>query len=501
MFQISSAETVAAKRKMDTALMPPPPPPPLPKRQKRPAKVLDEDVYSHALSHIIARDYFPGLLESQAQQEYLTALDSNNNDWIRDAGRKLTQVMTPGPGGRKRGRRGTSFTPRRTTGSRDTPRSYVGGTPTPTQTPTTERGEDHFAPEPKPEVDISMSLGDFQAKYTSEDNESFNALLDTQNVRRAAKYEFFHRGNKIPTARQIAYRAKEQKLLENGGRTTSTPLITTNAGGEERQALAHARPSAELDTRPASVDSFPNRQGPRNHFMFGPDGVEDYTTTHAQQREATSVAPPKTVTFTATRLPSVSEQARANLFPPSSSLSAIDAAIAGRPKPTASEPGYSGADTPRVNGYAFVDAEHTPSELGVPISDGEADALEREEVMKLLPKAEADGDRNPFVMSEQSAREGLRDRLVEKADTARRKSARGQVGKLAELGIVTSTPGSGVGTPRFTSAPKVLGRKGMTPAGRMLSASLGKTPLRGNDGKGLKLEAGWEKTPKVRKVL
>ena len=88
------------KRSSDNALMPPPPPP---KRQKRPPTVLDEDVYSDALSHIIARDFFPGLLETEAQQEYLSALDSDNNDWIRDAGRKLTQVMTPLPHGRRRG--------------------------------------------------------------------------------------------------------------------------------------------------------------------------------------------------------------------------------------------------------------------------------------------------------------------------------------------------------------------------------------------------------------
>ncbi|KAK5155674.1 hypothetical protein LTS14_005935 [Recurvomyces mirabilis] len=498
MSPLPSAETVVAKCKMDVALMPPPP---LPKRQKRPAKVLDEDVYSDALSHIIARDYFPGLLESEAQQEYLTALDSNNNDWIRDAGRKLTQVMTPGPGGR---RRGTSFTPRRSTAVGDTPRGYVGSTPV--RTPMTERGEDHFAAEQEPEVDVNMSLGAFQAKYTSEDNESFNALLDKQNVKRAVKYEFFHRGNKIPTTRQIAYRAREQKLLDNG--TSSNSLITTNAAGEERQAISHARPSQDLDTRPASVDSFPNRQGPRNHFMFGPDGVEDYTVTAAEDRQAKSLAPPKNVTHTATRLPSEADPANISRIPASPSLSAIDAAISRRPKPTDSEPGYSGAETPRVNGYAFVDAEPSPSELGVPVSDEEADAAEREEVMKLLPRADGEGGRNPFSLSEKSAREELHLRLVEKADTARRKGgvagggSGGRLGQLRELGI---TPGR-TPTPRFASAPKTPGRGlgALTPAARMLAASLGKTPRKGGEdvgggGKGSREMGGG--TPKSKRVV
>ena len=74
-----SSSQALTKRNADTSLMPPPPPP---KRIKRPSQVVDEDVYTDALSHIIARDFFPGLVESQAQQDYLEALDSNNNDWI-----------------------------------------------------------------------------------------------------------------------------------------------------------------------------------------------------------------------------------------------------------------------------------------------------------------------------------------------------------------------------------------------------------------------------------
>ena len=232
------------KRSADTALMPPPP---LTKRQKRPAKVVDEDVYADAVSHIIARDFFPGLLETEAQQDYMQALESNNSDWIRDSGRRLTQVMTPGPDGRRRGRTGTSFTPRRTATVGDTPRSFSGETPL--RTPMT-RANDDFAPEENPEVDVNMSLGAFQAKYTSEDNESFNALLDNQNEKRAAKYGFFHHGNKIPSARQIAHRAREQRLLENGI-NTSTALITTNSIGRRKNSSRLGWPVGGLG-RPTS---------------------------------------------------------------------------------------------------------------------------------------------------------------------------------------------------------------------------------------------------------
>lgn len=464
----SSSSQALAKRSHDNALMPPPPPP---KRQKRPAKVLDEDVYSDALSHIIARDFFPGLVESEAQQQYLSALDSNNDDWIREAGRNLTQVMTPGPDGRRRHGRGTSFTPRRSTVAEETPRRWTGDTPG--RTPMTEAGGDHFAPEETPEVDVNMSLGAFQAKYTSEDNESFNTLLDKQNEKRAKSYGFFHTGNKIPTSRQIAHREREQKLLKSGEGAHSTALITTNAAGEECQLLAANRPSQDLDTRPASVESFPNRTGPRNHLMFGPDGVEDQVATRAQISEDRSLAAPKATNYAGTRFaPQTSTPAQT--IPPSPSMSAIDAAIAGRPKPTASEPGYTGAETPRVNGYAFVDAEPTPSERGQPVSDAEADVTEREAARALLPKADESGP-SPFTIHGRSKREDLHHRLVEKADQARRKSGRGRVEELSKLGI---TPGR-TPTPRFKTAEGLKGGKGgMTPAARSLAEKL-RTPRRG----------------------
>ena len=457
-----SESTALAKRSADSSLMPPPP---RPKRQKRPAKVIDEDVYSDAVSHIIARDFFPGLLETEAQQEYMEALESKDNSWIRDTGRKLTQVMTPVPEGRRRMGRGTSFTPRRTTATGETPRGYTGDTPA--HTPRTEVNED-FAPE-KPDVDVNMSLGAFQTKYTSEDNESFNALLDKQNEKRVGKHAFFHAGNKIPSARQIAHRAREQKLLENGG-SSSTALITRNSAGEERTAVASAGPSQDLDARPASVEGFRNRQGPRNHFMFGPESIEDTTTTVVQEAEQKSNAPPKSFTYTATRFATTSA-ASEDPVPPSPSMSAVDAAIAGRPKPTESESGYTGAETPRVNGYAFVDAEPTPSELGTPVTDEEADAAEREAAMQFLPQVE-EGDPNPFNIKERSRREDLHMKLVEKADAGRRKEKGG--GRLDQLRNLGVTPGR-TPTPKFASGPAGA----MTPAAQRLAERIG-TPRRGD---------------------
>jgi protein DGCR14 len=173
-------------------------------------------------------------------------------------------------------------------------------------------------------------------------------------------------------------------------------------------------------------------------------------------------------------------------------MSAIDAAIAGRLKPTESETGYTGAETPRVNGYAFVDAEPTPSEIGVPVSDEEADAAEREAVMQLLPKADA--EKNPFAIKERSKREDLHMRLVEKADAGRRKEKGGsRLDQLRSLGI---TPGR-TPTPKFASAPKAA----MTPAAQRLAGRIG-TPRRESDvfRTAKAKEKGWTPTSSVKRA-
>ncbi|EON61754.1 hypothetical protein W97_00970 [Coniosporium apollinis CBS 100218] len=440
------------KRSSSTALMPPPPPP---KRIKRPATVLDEDTYTDALSHIIARDFFPGLLETEAQSDYLNALDSGNNAWIAEAGRTLTQVMTPGPDGRRRrGMLGTSMTPTmQSRGGEATPRSWGGETPA--SVAESEISSATTKPR-KPDVDTTLSLTAFQSKYTSEDNESFNALLDIQNAKRVEKYTWLWSGNKIPSGRQIAYRARSAQLLESSERAAAS------------QALI-PRPSQDPDTRPAMADTAPS--APRNAFMFAPDSIEDDHTTVAAAAEATSTAPPRAVNHSATRLPLPPSSDPDSLVPPSPSLSAIDAAIAGRPRPTASEPGYAGSETPVVGGYRFVDAEPTPSELAA------EDAADRGLLARL--GVESDAAPNPFTIKEASGRERLHHRMVERTSAAKR-SGGGSGSRLAALRGDGGGGGGGVGgktpTPKFISSP-VVARGNLTPAAQRLFERVG-TPKR-----------------------
>ncbi|KAI9837536.1 MAG: hypothetical protein M1819_007187 [Sarea resinae] len=482
-YQSSQALT---KRPSDTSLMPPPPPP---KRIKRPSTVLDEDCYTDALSHIIARDFFPGLLETQTQQEYLDALDSRDGEWIKAASRKLTEVMTPGPDGRRKrfaaGRRGTSLTPRIGLSAGDeTPRGWGGDTPmsvagsdiSTVSTTTTEAQQ--------PEIDTNMSLTAFQAKYTSEDNESFNKLLDKQNAKHAENYAWIYAGNKIPAARQIAHRAREQKLLAD---KTARAIEDGRADTDKEQGQSE-RISGDDDNRKAMPDSWRSR--PENQLMFHPASLEERSTTSSlptvqETAEATSKAPPKSVSYTNTRLPPPPTSSESSI-PPSPSLSTINDAIAGRPRPTASEPGYTGAETLRVAGYAFVDEEPTPSELGVSEEDGEQPHL------FLLAGHGGDSSgphsANPFTINESSRREKIHHRMVDRVARNHRKPSLSALSpsspsssSLSSFSPSALSPShspsffnrSKTPTPKFTSSPRLprpaTHRAGnLTPAARQL---------------------------------
>lgn len=419
------------------ALMPPPPPA---KKIKRPKKVVDEETYTDALSRIIARDFFPGLLESETQQEYLDALDSKDKTWINSAGRRLKQVMTPG---RQRLKRPVHPP---ATPEGQTPIGVAGDTPMSTISTTTS------AVEAPPEIDTNMSLGAFQAKYTSEDNESFYKLLDTQNQKRAEKYGWLWRGNKLPSKQELKQMEVKAKL------TASGKSLTDDGFKRDRLAIQ------DKDGRPAVPDTW--KAGPRNALMFAPDGVDDGRETVASRAQDLSRAGPKTIVYANTRVPGpaiASDPSR----PPSPTLSAVRDAIAGRPRAGDRDSAFSGGnETPRVNGYAFVDDEE-PEEAapGVPAIDlGPGDATP-----------------NPFKLQEQRKREGLHHRMVDRIAQSKRTSA-----KLGLVGKVEKTP-----VPKFPNSPRVSG--GLTPAAQRLWSRLG------NSGRGAdKIPFPGTVTPKSR---
>lgn len=418
-----------ARRNTDLELMPPPP-----KRIKRPKNVIDEETYTDAISEIIARDFFPGLLETETQQEYLDAQESGDKVWISSAGRRLAQVMTPG---RRRGRRGTSVqTPLRAFDTprggsvADTPMSVISNITSSTQASTAAQ------------VDTNMSLDKFQSLYTSEDNESFYKLVDKQNQKRAEKYAWmWSENNQLPSKMMLKQKEIETKLLQSRS-------SLEDDGGERNRLVI--RDTSEKPARPDAWKSKPN-----NGLMFKPDSVEDSIETVAQKAQNESRAAPKGVAYANTRMPALEVVNQEPGVPPSPSLSAVKDAIAGRRRSADLESGYDGSETPRVNGYAFVDDE--PEEEPYVPPPPTFDLGKGEKV------------KNPFVIKDQSRREDLHHRMVD--TNARTKRASSRVGMT---GRVDMTP-----VPKFPSSPRV-GSGQLTPAAQRLWSKVGSSGRRGD---------------------
>ena len=436
-----SSEALVKRAADDVALMPPPPI----KKIKRPPKVLDEDDYTDALSDIIARDYFPGLRESQAQQEYLAALDSNNDAWIAEAAQKLREASNPARKSQAKpeARDGRCDTPSATPSPARAADTPIGqdGSETPASTTSTEPPAGSDEPE---RLDTNpLSQTNFQTTYTSEDNASFNDVLDKQNLTRRKKHAYLWTPDqRLPSKRLLLHRAKEQQLLTENAHDST---IAKNEG-RELVPLTHGA----TDARPAKPDAWKS-QSPTNNFMFNVPSVdEEGLPTQWQEKERNSKAGPRQVIHENTRFPPLQyiDDDPPRRVPQSPSLNTD---IINR-REAASETEYPGGDTPRVNGYAFVD-EDEPEQIPQQQETGPS-------YRDLLAGQVGDATPNPFKLSVGQKREELHYRMVE--ETNRKK-------RVKELE-----------TRKEPSAGEARGKEAgnMTPAAWKLMDRLGKTPVR-----------------------
>ena len=397
------ASTALIRKRSDTDLMPPPP---QVKRIKRPKKVIDEDSYTEALSKIISRDFFPGLHETEAQHEYLDALESKDHSWIGRADQRLRQAMTPGR------RRAPSATPAASTvvGGR-TPSVYDAATPASVATSFTEQ---------RSEIDINVSLGKFQSTYTTEDNESFYKLVDKQNQKRAEKNSWVWNENKLPSKQMLKQREINDRQLREG-----------------KEELG------DSDTRPARPDSW--KANPKNALMFGPDGVDDEYPKPPDNA--------KKVVYQNTRAPQPVVPPR----PPSPTLSAIRDAVNGEVREIFRTDSVlaGGDETPQVNGYKFVDDQDEPE--AVP-----------EKPLPLIDLGSGDATPNPFKLQDHRKRETLHHRMVERMARSRRESSRnGFTGKVERTPVPKFPSSPRVSGGNLTpAAQRLLSRVGKgTPKG------------------------------------
>ncbi|OWZ76745.1 protein DGCR14 [Cryptococcus neoformans Bt85] len=207
--------------------------------------VLDEDTYTRALSHIIARDFFPHLPHLHATNQYLAALHANDPHRLSASIRALAAlaprdahgnpdsaaerteysmagtpyIAMPGSGGRPLrtpvGARGWDTPLGSTSRRRDIHDDILdrnSHSPSPPH-------PDHPHPPKRqrrlPPVRDDLSLDAFQRNFTSEDNASFVHILDEENRRRREeKFGWAFEAEKKAEARRIEGEVRRRMILD-----------------------------------------------------------------------------------------------------------------------------------------------------------------------------------------------------------------------------------------------------------------------------------------------
>ncbi|KAG0374513.1 hypothetical protein BGX24_010320 [Mortierella sp. AD032] len=213
-----------------------------------PQTILEEDEYIEALSKIIERDFFPDLARLKRQHAYLDAIEQNDTERIKAAARELAGNDTPLDKRRLK-----------------TPE-------TPSQHGLKSRDGKETAQEDA--VDTSLSLDQFQMRYTSEDNASFNEIIEKINTQKREKYKWLYDQEK-----------KNMRLLENGDNTNPDKklLRESEESDASSQALVRVGDSSSTLDGPSKLALAlnDNRSGvistweykAKNTLMFSPEGL------------------------------------------------------------------------------------------------------------------------------------------------------------------------------------------------------------------------------------
>ena len=146
-----------------------------------PQTEIDEDGYVEGISKIIQRDFFPDLEKLRVQKQLYDAVDLELDD--RKAAKlafQLAQMTETGSG--------------------------ADG----------QNGGGHGGDEQNKEFDTRLSLDQFQAKYTSEDNESFNQLVQKENEKKRQKFAHFY------PSEQRLLEVTDKKMIEGVSRPINT---------------------------------------------------------------------------------------------------------------------------------------------------------------------------------------------------------------------------------------------------------------------------------------
>ncbi|KAF8939533.1 DiGeorge syndrome critical region protein 14 [Haplosporangium gracile] len=331
-----------------------------------PQVILEEDDYIEALSKIIERDFFPDLARLKRQHAYLDAVEQNDSERIQAAARELAgndtplakrRLKTPArtPRFDRAGLPNESWTPARLDGAQATPSwgdhepptpAFPGAIDTPmAETPLQSKLKSRSGEETAQDaIDTSLSLDQFQMRYTSEDNASFNEIIEKINAQKKEKYKWLYDQEK-----------KSMRLLENGNNNQEQRLLReTGESGEGSssgsQALVRIGDDTKLDG-PSKLELAlaDNRSGvvstweykAKNSLMYAPEGLG------TNLDEKSIRGNPKEIVHRNTSLQGqdllIVNQTAAAKFDPAPYMKG------------------SVTDTPKVAGFSFVSSTPSPS--------------------------------------------------------------------------------------------------------------------------------------------
>ncbi|KAI7793516.1 splicing factor ESS-2 homolog [Triplophysa rosa] len=200
-------------------------------------KILDEDQYIESLEKIIQRDFYPDVSKLQAQKDYLEAEENGDMEMMREIAIKYGSAMakyTP-----------RTYVPHVTPSTFETP---DGGSASPSCSHNKRRaarGDEEGKDGDKAEEKELPSLDLFLAKNTSEDNASFEQIMELAEDKDKLRHSWLYEA-------ESEYRERHEQNLA---------LPST-----EQQALECTR--AGLDTWQYKA---------KNALMYYPEGEKDDT--------------------------------------------------------------------------------------------------------------------------------------------------------------------------------------------------------------------------------
>ncbi|EDX02251.2 splicing factor ESS-2 homolog [Drosophila yakuba] len=403
-------------------------------RHKNKPKILTEEKYIEEMSKIIQRDFFPDLERLRAQNDYLDAESRRDFVQMAEIRERYSLGRIPGTGrstSRRNNQRNNAMSP----ATFETPVSHANGSNTPlpnsraTDTPFSTDGTEKSDAEGR-DTTSKLSLDAFLQKYTSEDNQSFQEIIETAEAKLRQKYAVLYNHEKL-SAEQLQ-------------RALMLPSI-------EKQ-FEEPDPLRKIETW-----NYTNM----NSIMYVPDGVE-YT-----EEERVQLAERKqSIQHNATRLPDEAKHREMDT----------------KKQNEVSQNGVTtgeGTATPRIRGFDLLRSPSPrPGEAFSPIMTwGEIDGTPFRLDGGDTPLRPTQGP--SFRINENSRRENIAIALAEKVsekmrnqkqmalDTARRNIGspliRTNMERLASMSPAAQLLATGKlgirGTPRLSHTPSPLGAR------------------------------------------